>query len=71
MASLRDAISEADEHKAKTGRKTMVVFDGNDYTTVEKKQVKSVHKKYKGVKGGPVKHHHIHQIEKRSAYVTG
>jgi hypothetical protein len=69
MASMREAIVKADENKAKTGRRTDVLFDGNDYITIEKKRLKAIANRNKGKKH-PIKHQQVKQVLKRSVYVA-
>lgn len=69
MASLREAVVNADSNKAETGRRTDVLFDGNDYITVEKKKLKAVANRNKGKKH-PVKHKQVKEVLKRSVYVA-
>jgi hypothetical protein len=69
MASLREAVAKAEENKAKTGRRTDVVFDGNDYITFEKKKLKQIANANKGRKH-PVKHADVKRILKRSVHVA-
>lgn len=88
MNSLREAIGKADDNKAKTGRKNIVVFNNHSgaYEPLQKKLMKTAHQVQKG-KGQPAqtkyrKKHptkikpsrftnaRVHQLEKKSAYVT-
>jgi len=54
MSTLREAIGKADENKAKTGRKNIVVFNNvsGAYEPLQKRLMKTAHKVQKG-KGQP------------------
>lgn len=54
MNSLREAIGKADDDKAKTGRKNIVVFNNHSgaYEPLQKKLMKTAHRVQKG-KGQP------------------
>lgn len=73
LETLRKAIHDADKDKAKTGRKNMVIYNSTKkkFEPVQKKllkQVNQVQKKNKSSRTLDPKR--IHQIEKKSLYVT-
>lgn len=73
MASLREAIHDADKLHQETGRKHLVVYDQaeQEFIPVAKRALKDQHKKRKLTKGkAGMKLGRVKQIEKKSVYAT-
>lgn len=84
IRSLRFAIKDADNDKANTGRKNMVVFNiaNNQYEAIQKKLLKKAanakkqpaarngFRVRKAVKRTKIKNEQVKKIEEKSLYVT-
>lgn len=77
IASMRDAIKEADTLHEETGKKYLVVYNKatKEWEPIAKQQLKAAHKRHKAFVRGKVKDDGItleraKQIEKRSVYAS-
>lgn len=74
VASMRQAIEEADKIKKETGQKALVVYNRStrQWEAIKKRQLKDAHKRRKASKDKStgMKHGRTKEIEKKSVYVT-